>query len=192
MPEKGRSVKKLRELDVKTVRTGLAVLIVLVVAVILAVNLLGGSGSSGEESPGTAVALSESELISRVSELERPAYWVGARPGTAQYELTSTADGRIYIRYLTGDAKAGDPRPDFLTVGTYPVPEAQKALRVAENSSTGMTLSKHVGYQTLSGETAHSAYVVFDNEPNVQIEIFSPTPGESSDLANSGALTPMD
>lgn len=186
-------MKKLRELDVKTVRIGLAGLVLLVVIVILIVNLTGGSdSSSGEESSsGNAVALSESELISHVSELGHPAYWVGARPGTAHYELTSTPEGRTYIRYLTGDAKAGDPNPDFVTVGTYPVPDAQKALLTAKKSSSGMTLAKHNGYETLSGGQAPSAYVVFDNEPNLQIEIFAPNPGEAADLAGSGALTPL-
>ena len=38
------------------------------------------------------------------------------------YELTRSADGSFYVRYLPAGAKPGDPRPEFLTVATYSVP----------------------------------------------------------------------
>ena len=37
----------------------------------------------------------------------RPVYWAGERPGTS-LEYTQTTDGNVYVRYLTGSAKAGD------------------------------------------------------------------------------------
>jgi hypothetical protein len=184
-------VKKLSELDAKTVRLGVAGLIAVVVVVVLAVGFFGGDESSDKESSGNAVSLSESELQAEASNLGHAVYWVGARPDTESYELTSTPDGRVYIRYLTGGAKAGDPHPNFLTVGTYRVPEADQALRTAKEAGQGTTLSKHEGYEVLGSESGSSAYVVFEAEPELQIEIFSPNPGEATELANSGALAPL-
>jgi hypothetical protein len=189
-----RLVNKLEKLDAKTIRIGIAGLIALVVVVVIAINVFGGSDSSSSPNGGessTRETLSESELISKAGELEHTVYWVGSRPGTENYELTTASGGSIYIRYLTGGAKAGDPRPDFLTVGTYSVPDAKAALHKAETTHTGSNLTNHEGYDVLEGKSGTDAYVVFDDQPELQIEIFSPNPGEAVDLATSGALTPL-
>jgi len=184
-------VDRLRELDPITVRRGVTGLIVVGVLVVLGVILFGG-GDSDESSPGEAVALSESELLERSGTLGHPTYWVGRRPGTTSYELTATPDGRNYIRYLTGDAEAGDPLPSFLTVGTYSVPNAKQALQKAIKSGEGSEkVSHHDGYEVLAGGSGANAYVVFDDRPDLQIEIFSPKPGKAAELADSGALIPL-
>jgi hypothetical protein len=189
--EKGAS----RKLGVRKLRLGFAGLLVVAAIVIAAIALLGGDSSddsSGGAKGGDAVALSAPQLLARVSELDRPAFWVGPRAGTDSYELSTTLDGRVYVRYLTGNAQAGDPRPDFLTVGAYPVPEAKQALEdAAKSAEAGQTLSRHEGYEALSASEATNAYVVFDNQPEVQIEIFSPQPGEAAQLATSGTLKPV-
>lgn len=186
-------MKKLEKLDTKTIRIGIAALIALVVIVVVIVNLSGGSdnssSSTGESS--TREALSESELISQAGGLEHAVFWVGSRPGTESYELTTAGGGNIYIRYLSDGAKAGDPRPDFLTIGTYPVPNAKEALHKAQKTHTGYNLTSHEGYETLEGKSGTDAYVVFDDQPELQIEIFSPNPGEAAELATSGALAPL-
>jgi hypothetical protein len=188
-------LKKARKLDVKTVRLGLAALLVVVGVIVGAIALFGGdstddsSASSGTET--NAVALGQSELLAEVSSLGEPAYWVGPRAGTDSYELSTTLDGRVYVRYLTGGAEAGDPRPDFLTVGTYPVEEARQALQDAIETSEGSELTQHDGYEVLSSEEATNAYVVFDNQPRVQIEVFSPEPGEAAELVAAGVLKPI-
>lgn len=181
--------------SVKQVRIGVAALLAIAGLVIAIVALASGgsSDSGGSQSQSNAVALSEPELLARVSGLGEPAFWVGPRAGTESYELTTTPEGRVYVRYLTGGAEAGDPRPDFLTVGTYPVDEAKRALKDAAESGTGeKTLSQHKGFEVLSGSGANNAYVVFDNQPRSQIEVFSPEPGEAAELAASGALKPIE
>jgi hypothetical protein len=180
-------------LDPRTVRLWVGGLVAVAAIVIGAIALLGG-GSSDSPSGGSAtqaVALSESKLLARASDLGQTAFWVGPRPGTQSYELSTTPEGRVYIRYLTDGAKAGDPRPNFLTVGTYPVAEAQLALRQAAKAAQGQTLSQHDGFEVLSSKKATNAYVVFDDQPEIQIEVFSPRPGEAADLAASGALKPL-
>ena len=46
-------------------------------------------------------------------------YGVAAPAGTRP-EVTRSSTGEVWVRYLGGDAKLGDPRADYLTVGTYP------------------------------------------------------------------------
>lgn len=197
--EAGRTKKGAapRKLDVKRVRIGLAGLLVVAAIVIGAIAIFsggsGGGSSSGSAAGTNAVALSLPKLLAEASRLDGPAYWVGPRAGADSYELSSLPDGRIYIRYLTGGAEAGDPRPNFLTVGSYPVPEAKQALEGATRQAEGsQTLTRHEGYEALSSPEATNAYVVFDNQPSVQIEIFSPQAGEAAELATSGALRPVE
>jgi hypothetical protein len=184
------------KLNVKKARLGLLALLGVAAIVIGGAALLDeGSDDDSASSPSAAtnaVALSVSELLAEVSNLGTPTFWVGPRAGTESYELSSLPDGRVYIRYLTGDAEAGDPRPEFLTVGTYPVAEAKKALRNASaDAEGGQTLAQEDGYEVLSSPEATNAYIVFDDQPAVQIEIFSPQVGEAAQLATSGALKPV-
>ena len=59
---------------------------------------------------------------------KRPIYWVGPRLGQT-YELTRTAGGRVYVRYLPPGAKIGNRRADYTIVGTYPTPNALNVLQ---------------------------------------------------------------
>lgn len=192
-----RKLKKpnLKKLDVKTVRLGMLGLLVVVGVVVGAIALFGGDsggGSEGSEAEPEAVALSESELLAQAGTLGGPVYWIGPRAGTESYELGTPPDGRVYIRYLTGGAKAGDPRPDFLTIGTYPVPNARQALQSAtKGAEENQKLSQHEGYEVLASNEETNAYVVFDDQPELQVEIYSPQAGEAAQLATSGALKPL-
>jgi hypothetical protein len=188
----------LKKIDAKTARLGLAGLLVVIAVLIGAIALLsddsGGGSSESSETAGESkgVALSASELVAKAGSLGGPAYWIGPRAGTTSYELSVTPDGRIYVRYLTGGAEAGDPKPDFLTIGTYPVPEAAQALQDATTGAAGsQTLTQHEGFEVLSSPEATNAYVVFDDQPEIQVEVFSPQRGEASQLAGSGALKPL-
>jgi hypothetical protein len=187
----------IQKLDVKKARLGLVGILVVVGVIIGAIALLSGgsddgSPASAETAETNAVALSESELLAEASRLEEPVFWIGPRAGTDSYELSTTLDGRVYVRYLTGGAEAGDPRAEFLTVGSYPVADARQALKEGtETVEDGQKLSEHDGYAVLSSPQATNAYVVFDDQPEVQVEIFSPQPGEAAQLATSGALKPL-
>ena len=184
-----------KKLEVKTVRLGLLGLLVVVGILIGAIALLGGDSgggsSEGSETESETVALSESELLAKASDFSHPLYWVGPRPGTESYELHSTSDGQVYIRYLTDGAEAGDPHSDLLAIGTYPVADAKQALQKAQKESAGQELTRHEGYEALSDSGEDNAYVVFDDQPELQIEIYSPHPGEAAELATSGSLKPL-
>jgi hypothetical protein len=181
---------RLARLDVNTVRLCVGGLIVATVAVILVVSALDDGESHGDRSE--AVVLSKSELVARAGSLSHPAYWVGPQPGTKRYEFTSNPGEQFYIRYLPAAAEPGDERPDFLVVGTYAVPDAQSALELsARDSKQTKTLLKEDGFEMMSAPGSKHAYVVFDDQRELQVEIFSPQPGEAEKLATSGVLRPV-
>jgi hypothetical protein len=173
-------------MDVKTVRLVLGALVLVAILILVIVNATGG-GDSDDSSSNGAVGLTEAELIDKSADLGHIFYWVGPLPDTDEYEFTSTPDGRIYVRYLTGGADPGDPRDDFLSVGTYVVHNAKDALDQAAASADSKVISQD-DYTLLPGGQ-NNAYVVFDSEPDLQVEIYSPEAGEALQLATSGDLT---
>jgi hypothetical protein len=176
-------VKALRELDTRVILVGGVGLVVAIVVAILAVNLLEGSDDTPSGNPD---ALSEAELFEEVESLGQPVYWVGPQPGAEGYELEVDSGGSISLNYLA----KGTPQSVLLTVGTYPVPDAHNSLLDAKESGQGLTLSEYGAYEVLSG-APENAYAVYASTPELQIEVFSPKPGEAGKLANSGALTTL-
>lgn len=160
--------------------------VVVVVTVILVAG--GGDDDSSSQSPQ---ALSEAELIEQVDDLGQTVYWVGPQPGSEGFELTTTEDGSVFLRYVPDGASGKDPETEYVTVGTYPVPDAQGALLNAKESSPSAKLTEHDGYQVLEGGPKN-VYVVFSAQPELQIELYSPEPGEADQLANAGVLTTIE
>src|SRR5436309_890777 len=85
--------------------------------------------------PAATSAKAQPPTLANTRELRRlaaglgyPVYWAGRIP-RRKVELTQTASGNVFLRYLTVSARVGDPRPDFLTVGTYPLKDAFTATR---------------------------------------------------------------
>jgi hypothetical protein len=166
-------------------------LVVLSVALVAAVVLWlvhDDDSSSATAEPEIVTAKQFPELT---AEQGKPVYWLGERPG-AKYELTESSSGRVYIRYLTGDAEAGDERTDFLTVATYPEEDGIAALRRAAREQDGAELGRTNDGAVLlvdptSPNNAHLAYP----GANLQIEVYSPVPGQALRLASRGAVQPV-
>lgn len=168
--------------------TLLAVLSVALLAAVM-VWLLRDDDSSTAE--GEAEAVAATQLSELAAERDTPIYWLGERRNE-KYELTETPSGRVYIRYLTGDAEAGDERAAFLTVGTYPNGDGIAALRQAAREQQGAKLGKTDDGAVLlidptEPNNAHLAYP----GANLQIEVYSPAPGQALRLASRGAVQPV-
>jgi hypothetical protein len=190
----GRSKIEVRNLDTKTVRRGLLAFLV-VVAALVGVIALGdddsNDGATTSAQPEKAVALSALELVEKGSTFDHPVYWIGPQVGTHEYELSSDSSENVYVRYLTGNEKAGSSA-QLLTVGTYPLPDAKEALQHAEEEAAGtQQISKLEGYEVLGSKDTTNAYIVFDDQPELQVEVFSPKKGEAQRLATAGALQPI-
>src|SRR3954454_2331468 len=120
-------------------RVWIIVGVALVIALVLWLILRGGGddntatnqGQPTPQRPGLpAVLLDRASLKNYSSGQATPVYWAGPRE-KRRYEVTRTNDGSTYIRYLPSGAKAGDSRPEFLTVGSYPNSNALKSVEQA-------------------------------------------------------------
>jgi hypothetical protein len=169
----------------KQATLGIALGAVVVVALALVLALSGEDNSPG--SSGGAEVLSAAALREAVSEPGAPTYWAGERAG-AELELSRPEAGRTYVRYLTDGAKAGDPRPIFLTVGTYDRPHPVQELR-RQGKSEGAVLGEAPGgavvyYDRGSPQSVYLAY------PGVkaQIEVYDPDVKQALRLVDSGQI----
>lgn len=126
-------------------------------------------------------------LRALAAEVEYPLYWAGRVPGR-KIELTRAAGGNIFLRYLTPSARVGDPRPDFLTVGTYPVKDAFAATRdVAQRPGMIVRKLPRGGIAIASRARRSSVYFSFPGSP-VQVEVYDPDPARAMRLVLSGRI----
>jgi hypothetical protein len=174
-------------------RTLLIVLVLALLAVI-AIGALHDDENGTPASPTATNASAEPRLVtpSQLADFaaasDRTTYWIGPRRG-ASYELTAAAGEPVYVRYLRDGAQAGDPRPDFVTVVTYPGEDGLAELRQTAASNPGAELTHGAdGALVLTDPSApKSAYLAYP-ETNVQIEVYSPIPDHAQRLASRGEV----
>lgn len=138
---------------------------------------------------GAARGLSLTQ-IRTLAKTEPGIYWAGSRPGVL-YEVTHIPGGRTFVRYLPAGVKVGDPRAQFLTVATYPQPDALSQVKGA-GSRPGVTKVKLEGGGLAVFDPARPTSV-FVGFPGVdyQIEVFSPSKGEARRLVERDRITPV-
>lgn len=177
-----------RKLSVQHMRLG--ALLAIGLAIFLSGWLILGGRDDASAPANGASAASESKLRSFAASSSTPVYWAGPREGQT-YELTRTADGRVYVRYLPDGVEVGDPRPQFLTVGTYPRPNAWAELRRAARE--GGAVSRRLpndGMMVFSRSRPTSVYVGYAGG-RYQIEVYEPSPGSARELVLSGRIVPV-
>lgn len=170
-------------------RLRLAIAALLAVGLVLWVALRDddGGGSNSTSSSSGAEIVSVDSLRDAAAEQETPIYWAGEQEGT-ELELSQSEQGRTYVRYLTDDAELDDPRPDFLTVGTYEDSDAVAELR-RQGSEPGGVLAKAPGGATVyfSRTQPSSVYLAYPGV-DVQIEVYDPDFKRALQLVNSGQI----
>lgn len=149
---------------------------------------LGGDDKSSRPSTGASSA-SEAELREFAASASHPVYWAGARPGQ-KYELTKTSDGRVYVRYLPEGAQAGDPRPQFLTVGTYPRASAYAELKRASRAEGAIARKLPQGGLAVLSKGSSSVYFGYPDAA-YQVEVYAPSPGTARNLVVAGQIVPV-
>ena len=138
--------------------------------------------------PGVGpVAMSPAQLRSLAQKLNHPVYWAGTKSGFT-YEVTETADGKVYVRYLPKGVKVHDPRADFLIIATYPYPGALTALkRAGKKHVVKVKPGAFAFVDPTYPKSVHMAYPRAD----YQIEVFDPSPKRSRAVALSGDVRPV-
>jgi hypothetical protein len=169
-------------------RVGAVVAVALLVAFGVWVYVRGSGGFSDEPAAvrAGAVPVTASVLSSLAGASSSPIYWTGPRSGFT-YELTKTADGRIFIRYLPHGVPVGAVEP-YLTVGTYPVARAFAVTSALASESGAIRVvvpGGGVGFYDTSRPT--NVYLAFPGE-NSQIEVYDPAAAEARRLVVSGDI----
>jgi hypothetical protein len=126
-------------------------------------------------------------LRSIASNFGHSVYWIGAKKGYT-YEVTRTASGRIYLRYLPPGAKVGTKKP-YLTVATYPYRRAFQAVE-ALSKSPHTTSVKVTGGGLAVIDTKHpkSIHLAYPRGA-YQIELFDPSPTRARQIVSSDQVT---
>jgi hypothetical protein len=167
-------------------RLTLAVGVAVVALAVIAFLVIGqDSSDTDESSPRSATATELRELADSVG---HDVYWAGGAAPGETLELTDQEDGRIYVRYLSGDARIGDERADFTTIGTYPVRNPLAALRSEARSPDAITRDLPGGGMAyLSTERPHSIHIAWPDS-GYEVEVYDPSPKHALDLVLSGAV----
>lgn len=186
-----------RSYELRGFRIGAVIAVVIVAAAAVWYFAIRDSGSS-DNGKGTSapvgnlvgpVAATKSDLTDLSKKLGQPIYWAGNQPKTTDLELTQTADGNVYVRYLTGGAAIGVPKPSYLTVGTYPVPDAKKALKtIGKQPGASVQDISNGGIAVTNTSSPNSIYLAYPDENSFEIEVFDPDPTAGLDLVTSGAI----
>ena len=122
-------------------------------------------------------------------ELGHDVYWAGP-DSTATYELTQIGPN-MFIRYLPPGVDVGDPRPDFLTVGTYPVPNAYGVLaRQSRQRGGHLRRAANGGIAVWTDARPQSVYLAFPRS-DLQVEIYDTSATRARRLAITGAVKPI-
>jgi hypothetical protein len=159
----------------------------------MALLLLSSCGGSDAKKPPKgkprAKAASVSQLKAVAKASGHAVYWAGPKTGFT-YEL-SQVNGRIYIRYLPPGVQVGDPRPKFLTVGTYPRSSPFKTVRAAAKKRHAVTHTVAGGGLAVAYKPRlKSVYLVFPGK-NIIVETYDPSPATASRLVTSGRIAPI-
>jgi hypothetical protein len=140
--------------------------------------------------PTKPVASSVADLRSFATTIGHPVYWAGALPSHT-YELRLTKLGRIFVRYLPRGVKVGDRRASFLTVATYPVDNAVRALRrTAGRGGVGVETGQG-GFVYYDPSKPRSVYYARLSTPNYEVEVFDPSPRRARALVLASRIQPV-
>jgi hypothetical protein len=151
----------------------------------------GGDTDDEPDQPAkTVAAASRADLQALPAELGHPVYWAGARRGYT-YELTKSKAGNVFIRYLPRGVAIRDKRPDFLTVGSYPYPQALATARVQARRPGAFKRTIAGGGIAYSlAENRNSMYFTFPRL-DYMYEVYDPAPRRARQLVLSGRVRPI-
>jgi len=178
-----------RTLSLPYLQLRLGALLAIGFATFLAGWLLLGQDHGSSASQSGASASSETELRDFARSAPNPIYWAGTRAGDT-YELTRTADGRVYVRYLPEGVEVGDPRPQFLTVGTYRRPNAYAELQRAAKAPGASSRTLPKGGLAVFSKGSSSVYFGYP-DGKYQVEVYAPSAGSARNLVLSGQVVPV-
>lgn len=181
-----------------SVRIGAVVALAVAAAFVIWLVVRGNDDSSSTTTTSTneaarpigPIAATPAALRALSTRAKQPIYWVGPRKGQT-YELTRTAGGRVYVRYLPPGATVGNRRADYTIVGTYPTPGALQVLKsLAKQPNEKSVPAPGGGFAVYNASAPTNVYVAFPGS-NVQIEVFDPSARKALRLVKTGQVAPV-
>jgi hypothetical protein len=169
-------------------RVGAAVAVAVAVAfVVWLVARPGDSTPSTSATRSQPVAASASDLASVAGSLKHQLYWIGQKSGFTN-ELTKVKSGNVWVRYLPTGTQLGDTRANFLTIGTYPKPNAFQSVQAATKRKGAVAVTTPNGGAAVQYTERPSSIFVAYPGSNLLIEVFDPSPNTARSVVTSGAL----
>jgi hypothetical protein len=139
---------------------------------------------------GGPALVSQAQLEQLAAASGQPVYWAGPKPGYS-YELTRTSSGRVYVRYLPAGVKAGDPRANFLVVGTYRQPGSFANLQRAAKAPGALSVRiEDDGLVVFTSSKPTSVYLGYPGAGD-QVEVYSPSADDARSLALADKIQPI-
>lgn len=171
-------------------RIGTSLILAIVVAVVVWLIVKGTDDTSDTTRPSAAAsAATLATLRALPGEVGHPVYWAGTRAGYT-LELTEV-DGNLFVRYLPPGTDVGDPRADFLTVGTYRVADAYTVLKLRSRRRGQHALrARGGGIAVWSDSRPQSVYLAYPRA-DIQVEIYDTSAARARRLATTGAVEPI-
>jgi hypothetical protein len=169
-----------------------------VIAAAVLVAVIAWVATSGDDDSGESEAtagfeakvVSEAELQEIAGSAGHAVYWAGPIEGK-ELEASESESGGVQVRYLDEGAEPGSDSTGTLTIGSYPLADATKALEgFAERPGAIVRQSDVVGEVVSSPEAPSSAYFA-SPDGSVQIEVYDPSPARAMSLARSGKVQPV-
>jgi hypothetical protein len=186
----------------RSLRPRAGALIAVVIAVGVIVWLLVRGGDDGDKPAATTAPAArapqrsapEKTSIAALRKLAAASghsiFWARPAKGVT-YELSRTNDGSIYIRYLPAGVKLGDPRPNFLTVGSYPLVKPFATVQSAAKKQGAIVRKlSHGGLAVTNSDRPTSVYFAYPSS-TVLVEVYDRTPGRARELVTSGRIEPI-
>jgi hypothetical protein len=136
--------------------------------------------------PPAVSAASIAGLKALAATVGHPIYWDGPKPGYT-YELTRTSSGNVFVRYLPAGVHVGTRKP-YLTVATYPFPNALRALQRTVKDPSAVTKLPGGGIAVTDSSYPKSVHLAWPHV-DVEVEVFDPDPAAAQQVATSGAVT---
>ena len=172
----------------------------MVVALLLAALLAAGGTFAAvtltrDEAPALPAAgkpaLLTASVLSRVSASAGHEVYGIAAPAGTRPEITRSSSGEVWVRYLSGDAKLGDRRAEYLTIGTYPRADALAAAKAAaEGKQSRSAELPDGGIMLWSLDRPESVYAASPGS-DLLVEVYSPDPARARALVSGGAVAPL-
>jgi hypothetical protein len=170
-------------------RIGPVVVLAIVVGLIVWLIVKGGDDDKNTAASPPATAATVDTLRTLRGQLGHDVYWAGKR-SRFTLELTQV-NGNTFIRYLPSGIGVGDPRPNYLTIGTYPKARSYALLqRQARQRANQSRQAARGGLAVWSDGRPQSVYLAYPGS-DVQIEVYDPSAARARRLATSGAVKPI-